>query len=103
MRRPLMLERLNPALKIVCLALTALVLYQIARLTLRKDPLEQLSFTTMPLPSSTPEIQPAKKETNSPPRQGTAKKEPELPPLVQTRVERITQSEIFAAVVRPLP
>ena len=34
-----MLERLNPALRILCLALGLLVAYQLARLITRKDPL----------------------------------------------------------------
>jgi len=49
---------------------------------------------------------PAKKETNSPPRQASGRKvaaAADLPPAVQARVDRITQSEILGAVVRPLP
>src|SRR5438067_12909491 len=69
-----MLERFNPALKLICLALAALVAYQISRLALRKDPLDSLSFAAAPLLSSKPETLPAKKETNSVLRQESTKK-----------------------------
>src|SRR5439155_582856 len=43
-----------------------------------------------------------KQTTNSPPARET-KRQPDFPAAIQARVERITQSEIFAAVVRPMP
>jgi hypothetical protein len=44
------------------------------------------------------------KTTNVPPVRGAAKKEEaDVPPAVQARVDRITQSEILGPVIRPLP
>jgi hypothetical protein len=98
------LERFNPVLRIVCAALALLVVSQIARLAFRKDPLAELSFVEATFQPVTVEAAPAKKETNSPPRQASGRKvAAELPPAVQARVDRITQSEILGAVVRPLP
>ena len=114
-------ERINPVLRLICFGLAALVVAQAARLALRKDPLRELSFDSSALAAVVLENEPptpktntdtnlsasgsasAKKETSAPPRRPTARKAPELPPPIQTRVDRITQSEIFAAVVRPLP
>src|SRR5437763_1502195 len=68
-----MLERFYPILKALCLILGALVLYQISRLTMRKDPLESLSFLATPSLLATSDnekdkkdqTKPAPKETNS--------------------------------------
>jgi hypothetical protein len=97
-------ERFNPVLKIICAALALLVVSQIARLAFRKDPLGDLSFVAATFQPATVEAPPAKKETNPPPRQISGRKAAaDLPPAVQTRVDRITQSEILGAIVRPLP
>jgi hypothetical protein len=66
--------------------------------------------------NSVPALESGMKGTNSVPRPATAKKgmtppsrpEPgkkgaDLPPVIQARVERITQSEILGAIVRPQP
>jgi hypothetical protein len=111
-----MRERFNPVLKLICLALAALILYQLSRLALRTDPLGTLSFTAISILPAAPETPPGKKETNSvprqePPRKGTnavarrasPPKGVDVPPEIQTRVDRITQSEILGTVVRPLP
>src|SRR5437773_6141206 len=108
MRKPLktlraMFERLDPILKIICAGLALLVVSQLARVAMRRDPLGQLSFTAAPSLSTPHETPSAKKQTNSPPRQEVSRKGADLPPAVQARVERITQSEIFASVIRPLP
>jgi hypothetical protein len=96
-----MLERFNPVLRIVCLLLAGLVLYQISRLVTRKDPLENLNISKLTLPG-TPKVPTESKATNAIPTKGSAKKE-DVPPAVQARVERITQSEILGPVIRPLP
>jgi hypothetical protein len=49
-----MLERLEPVLKAICLALAALVLFQVARLVVRNDPLAHLNIPALPtLPPDT--------------------------------------------------
>ena len=147
-----MLERLNPALRILCLALGLLVAYQLARLITRKDPLadfrsgpwdklkavpsqERASVADAPGPTlqssnpptltngpmltngptlangSTPTNAPTLSRSNAPTllRPSTLPGSPappppaDLPAAIQTRVERITQSEILGAIVRPLP
>src|SRR5438552_2296562 len=82
MRTNRMLKRLHPILKVLCLILGALVLYQISRLAMRKDPLESLSFLTTPSLLGSPdnpkvtkeETKPAAKETNSVPREASVRK-----------------------------
>ncbi len=103
-----MLERFNPVLRIVCLVLAGLVLYQFSRLVARKDPLENLNFTKIDLSvaSENPgavKATNAVRATNASASRAVMNKPPELPPAVQSRVDRITQSEILGAVVRPLP
>lgn len=49
-----MLERWEPVLKAICLALAALVLFQVARLVMRSDPLAHLNIPELPtLPPDT--------------------------------------------------
>src|SRR5947209_8426279 len=110
-----MSERFNSALKILCLGLAAFLVYQIASLIARKDPLKQLEFTTLVLgPASEtpvkematnalPQKATAERKTNSVSRQVSAKPRANLPPAVQSRIDRITSSEILGAVIRPLP
>jgi hypothetical protein len=102
-RACLMKERLDPVLRIICLGLAALLVYQLARLVLRRDPLAKLTFPATTALASSPEPQTAKQGTNVVARQGPPKKTPEVPSAIQARVDRITQSEILAPVVRPLP
>lgn len=155
-----MLERSEQALKIVCLGLAALLIYQFSRLVLQRNPLAQLnipaaiaaslSSNTLAAAKSTNIVSrpdPAKQATNAPgaalatnspaalpgtnspdgnnrvasasgpgramnamrppmmpgggPGPGMAG--PPLPPQIQSRLDRITQSEILGPVVRPLP
>jgi len=98
-----MRERINPALRIICLGLAALVVYQLSRVVLRPDPLRELNVSAAPLLLADAEPHAAKKGTNSVPPGPSAKKGPDLSPEVQARVDRITQSEIFGAIIRPLP
>src|SRR5215204_4643725 len=108
MRCP-MRERYIPVLRIVCIALAALVCAQLVRIAKAKNPLSDLklsalSFTNVS-PSSTATNQATAKPTNSPPRTGrsAANARSDLPPVVQARVDKIVQSEVLGAVVRPLP
>ncbi len=96
-----MLERLNPVLRIVCLALAGLVLYQLSRLVTRKDPLQDLSLSTTFMLPAVPEKE--SKGTNIVSGKESGKKPADVSPAVLARVERITQSEILGAVIRPLP
>lgn len=96
-----MLERSVPFLKGICLVLGVLVLYQVSRFTPGQDPLRDLRLP--PFSSKNPLSLPEAKATNSAPRLDRGKKEPNIPPAVQARVERITQSEILGPVQRPLP
>jgi cytoskeletal protein RodZ len=127
-----MLERLKPILKVFCLGMSALVLWQLARLARPPQPLENLTLSAASFASAVPKTTaPDKAETNSAPRSvsatndtnalttpaagsklssaAAARRQPagsqiaDLPTVVQTRIERITQSEILGAVVRPLP
>lgn len=127
-----MLERSGPVLKIICLGLSVLILYQFVRLATRKDPLARLIIPAMLSSSTSSNTSSSGKATNSIARQETGKKEtnvppatkgtgpvgramnfgpgpgfgspgPPLPSAVQARIDRITQSEILAPVMRPLP
>jgi ABC-type proline/glycine betaine transport system permease subunit len=82
-----MLERYTPILKIVCAALAIVVIIQVTRLGARSNPFEGMTFAAGASGAGTNQ---AVTETN-------------LPAAVQARVDRITQSEILGAVVRPLP
>ena len=87
-----MLERFNPALRVICLCLAGLVLWQISRLVFRKsDPLDPLAFSAQAAPPS----------TNAPKTE--TKKPAELAPAARARVDRIVQSEILGSVVKPQP
>ena len=83
-----MFERYTPVLKIACVALAAVLVFQVTRIGARTNPVEGLSFGEgggMALTNAT-----SAGSTN-------------LPVPIQARVDRITQSEILGAVVRPLP
>ena len=103
-----MRERYLPVLRLVCVALAALVCAQLVRVAKAKNPLADLklsaaSFTNAPAVTKTNE--PAQKATNSPPRgaRPSSAVPSDLPPVVQARVDKIVQSEILGQVVRPLP
>ncbi len=96
-----MFEPYHRALKILCVGLLVLVVYQIASLAARKSPLESLAFASIPIPSTPSVPQLGKPGTNSVPPSG--KQPAETPPAIQSRIEKITQSEILGAVIRPMP
>lgn len=82
-----MLERYTPILKIICAALAVVVIIQVTRLGARSNPFGGITFGGT---ASAASASAAATETN-------------LPAAIQARVDRITQSEILGAVVRPLP
>ena len=92
-----MRDRLDRSLRIVCLCLAGLVLWQIVRSSAfrRSDPLPsfEASFAAH---AATPAT-----STNS--AKAEARKPVELPPPARARVDRIVQSEILGAVVKPQP
>ncbi len=155
-------ERFELALKIACVALAALLLYEFSRLVSRWNPLARAHVPTLPTLSTNRDAggkttnspvaqmpKPAQAETNPVSSQKTGKSEtnavsqkpaapatnpapakiaegrmpmpspfpppmmmgmgmmgmkpPDLPPAIQTRVDRIAQSEIVAPFIRPLP
>src|SRR6185503_118116 len=84
-----MLERYQPVLKIACLALAVVLIIQVTRVSGTTDPLKGLSLAGADLrPKGSNAV--AAAETN-------------LPPRIQGRIDRVTQSEILGAVVRPQP
>lgn len=105
-----MRERYLPVLRLVCIALAALVCAQLVRVAKARNPLADLklsvaSFTNAPTPTATKTNEPAQKATNSPPRgtRSSSAAPSDLPPVVQARVDKIVQSEILGQIVRPLP
>ncbi len=127
-----MFERSELVIKIVCLGLAVLVLCQLSRLATRRDPLASVKIPvaaslstgleTRTAPKGTnivagsesekkaADVTPAIKGTNavrrginSGPRMELANNQPDLPPAIRARVDRITQSEILGPVIRPLP
>lgn len=107
-----MRERYTPILRIICIALAAVVCAQLVRVAKARNPLSDLklsaaSFTnaTLPATTATATNATAQKPTNSSPRASRSAGTPksDLPPAVQARVDKIVQSEILGAVVRPLP
>jgi hypothetical protein len=97
------LERFNSVGRVVGAGLAALVVVQALSLLLRKDPLAGLDLSAAPLTVSSPEIPSTRPETNAAARRAPIKLDTNLPPAVQARLERITQSEILGPVMRPLP
>lgn len=88
-----MLDRWNRVLRILCLCLAGLVLWQTSRFVLRgktSTPAFEAAFSAYAAPG------PA--ATNA-----AARKAVELPPAARARVDRIVQSEILGAVVKPQP
>jgi hypothetical protein len=104
-----MLKRAEPLFRIICLVLGGLLLFQMLSLAVHKDPLAGVrvpaALTAPPKPGAEKSLPP---RTNvnlnavaKPP--GPRGKGPELPPAVQARIDRITQSEILGPVMRPPP
>src|SRR5216110_726383 len=115
-----MLERSEMVLKVVCLALAALVLFQCSRFLIRRDSLAHLFIPALPSLPDNSDAQTGGKTTNSPSRPESQKPATNLPPAISARIDRvtpatnlppaisaridrITQSEILGAIVRPLP
>ena len=98
-----MLERSEMVLKVACLVLTALLLYQCSRFLIRRDSLAHLTIPALPSLSAISDTQTGGKGTNSVPRGEPQKPATNLPPAISAHIERITQSEILGPVVRPLP
>ena len=115
-----MLDRFNPALRILCLVLAAIVVAQLARLAGQSRSLPEPPTEAFSLPA--PSLASGPQSTNAAPNAGATNPGatspavargpgaapgvspgPSLPAHVQARVERITQSEILGPVVRPLP
>ena len=90
-------DRVDRLLRIICLCLAGLVLWQISRLAFRKsDPLQSFQ-----LPISAQGAATAMVSTNS--GKAESKKPAELPQPARARIDRIVQSEILGAVVKPQP
>ena len=147
-----MLERVNPVLKIVCLGFAALLLFQLSRLAIWKNPLADVvipSVTSAPATAAstnltaagvaatnavatnaastnaasarrgstnvapgsaasdaaavTPALAKGRKGMNARMGSGPELKEADLPAAIQTRVEKVIQSEILGAVMKPPP
>ncbi len=94
-------ERINPLLRMLCLVLAALIVYQLAWIVAQKDPLGPLS--TVSASGSFAGEERGPKSTNAMATRGTAPQQAPIAPVIQTRIDRIAQSEILAAIVRPLP
>ena len=89
-------DRLNRVLRIVCLCLAGLVLWQISRLAFgKRDPLPAFEAPFIAQAAVTAPL------TNAP--KSTAGKPMQLPPNAQARVDRIVQSEMLGAIVKPQP
>jgi hypothetical protein len=101
-----MFERSNLALRLISAALSALIVWQIAHLLARKDPVGPLALSSnlvWPSKTTDSEVKTVSVGTNSPGRKGSPGKEATLPAAIQARVDKITQSEILGAIVKPLP
>lgn len=112
-----MLDRINPVLRIACLILGGLLVARLAGFAIRKDPLAELTAparsaelatrTNLANAATAPAVVPAGaggvRPNVPPPGQPVAGPGPAIPPLVQARVERIVQSEILGAIMRPQP
>ena len=92
-----MRNRVDRFLRIVCLCLAGLVLWQISRLAVKNGDLPQSFETTFSANAAVASMA-STNSTNAGP-----KKPAELPPQTRARVDRIVQSEILGAVVKPQP
>jgi hypothetical protein len=125
-----MLERYNPILRIVCLALVGLILYQVSRLAFKRDaiavsrletpvlaldttnrakvetnsPAQTNSVANTNAPASATNSAAAKTASMRPPRSGPGGA-PKLnvPADVQAILDKIKQSQLFGPEVKPPP
>lgn len=96
-----MRNQIVPIMRGVCVLLAALALLQLAQFLKNKSPLSDLRIEPLALGKT---VEKTSVEINTPPTSPrVATKQPDLPPNIRTNVDRVTQSEIFAAIVRPLP
>jgi hypothetical protein len=134
-----MLDRFESILKILCLALAALLLFEVVHGIVRSDPLGHVSIPPLPTLSvpkeakakdvptnavakqkiagtNTAALAEPAKETNTlaklnpsnrhgkgGPRMGGPAAALNLPPAIQSRIDRIKESEILGPFIRPLP
>jgi len=98
-----MLERSEIVLKVGCLVLSALLLFQCSRFVMRQDSLAHLAIPALPSLPDNSDAQTGLKTTNSVPRSETQKPATNLPPAISARIDRVTQSEILGSIIRPLP
>jgi hypothetical protein len=85
-------------LKTICALLVALIVIQLARIVLAKDPLTEAVESE----SEGPPAAQAKQSSRTNTSRAVAKRG-DVPPLVRTQVDAIVKSEIFGALPRPLP
>ena len=115
-----MLERSEIVLKVGCLVLSALLLFQCSRFVMRSDSLARLSIPALPSLPDSSDAQTGGKTTNAPSRTESQKPAANLPPAISARgdrgtpttnlppaisarIDRVTQSEILGPIIRPLP
>ncbi len=122
-----MLERAEPVLKVACVALAALLVFQGARVLGRLNPLPRTAVPAPPswtAPTNSPAVTgspgpgnpalagpsaapgptgPGRRPPGVRPGRGPGRPGTPLPPLVQARVDRVVQSELIGQVMRPPP
>jgi hypothetical protein len=94
-----MLERCNPLLRLLCLALAGLALYQLSRLAFQRDPLARSRFEAPVARAAAPSTNAPAAATNSAPMRG----KPSLPPEVQALVDKIKESQLLGPEIKPPP
>jgi len=119
------LNRFEPILKMICLALAALFLWQAGRRILHLDPLGDSTIPPLPALSvqtegkdaptnsvakqksgdtnAVAQVKPPKRHRSAGPHFGGPAAAMNLPPPIQSRVDRIKESEILGPFIRPLP
>lgn len=90
-----MLERYNPLLRLVCLALAGLIVFQISRLTLKRDAFARGNFAPVAARADKKES-----STNAPPAKPGA---PSLPPSIQATIDKIKSSQLLGPDIKPPP
>ncbi|MDA1272596.1 MAG: hypothetical protein O2960_00900 [Verrucomicrobia bacterium] len=99
-----MSERLESALKIVCLMLAGLVLFHAARLAASQGPLKEVHVPIPPAPPVAAVNVASSKIPGAPVRgMPPGRTKSSLPDAIQKSVDKIVQSEILGPVVRPPP
>ena len=99
-----MLDRYERWLKIGCLLLGVALMLQLLRLAAARDPLEDsgmaLTSDAFLAPGSSNASTPARSERSPGSSPGIPAP---VPPPVQSRIDKIKESEIFGAIAKPLP